>query len=164
MAEFFHFIFDRITGFCQAAPMFRTIKKFIAVLLAIWFPLFSGNALAVSVAMQTMNRDCCAAVAQQDEHHARHATTAHQHTQSVQIAAPQSHSDKCHEPQNDHQDQQNSPCENCGVCHLACGGYLTTVAIKMAKPQPLAQLFAAFSAQFQSITSTPLDPPPLACV
>ena len=157
-----YFTFDRAAGFSQTAHMFRTIKKFIAVLLAVWFPLFSGNALAVSVAMQTMSGDCCAAVAQQDEHHARHATTTHQHTQPVQIAVLQDQSAQCHEPQNDHQDQQNSPCENCGVCHLACSGYLATVAIKVAESQPLAQLFTDFSAQFQSIASTPLDPPPLA--
>lgn len=40
------------------------LKKLIAVILAIWLPLFSGDALAVSVSMQS----AC-------EVHATHATT-----------------------------------------------------------------------------------------
>jgi len=144
--------------------MFRTIKKFIAVLLAVWLPLFSGNALAVSVAMQSMSGDCCTAVAQQDEHHAHHATSAHQHMRDVQIAATQDQSAKCHGPQAVHQDQQNSPCNNCGVCHLACSGYMATAPIEVMEAQPSVLLFLSVSSQFQSITPTPLDPPPLARV
>lgn len=132
--------------------MSRTIKKLIAVFLTLWLPLFSGNALAVSVAMQTMNSNY-PMVAQQDCHSPQQASTAHQHNQDQSAGN--------HDRQNSHPDQQNSPCENCGVCHLACSGYLATVAIEVAKLQPMTQLFAAFSAQFHSITTTPLDPPPL---
>ncbi|MBY0576246.1 MAG: DUF2946 domain-containing protein [Gallionellaceae bacterium] len=133
--------------------MLRAFKKFVAVFLAIWLPLFSGNALAVSVAMQAMDSEC-PMVAQQDDHPWQQASVAHQHNQD-QFAGN-------HDQQNSHPDQQNSPCENCGVCHLACSGYLAAVAIEVAELQPLAQSFAAFSVQFQSITPAPLDPPPLA--
>ena len=42
--------FDNRADFCQAVFMIHLNKKFVAMLLAIWLPLFSGNALAASVA------------------------------------------------------------------------------------------------------------------
>lgn len=131
--------------------MSRPIKKFVAVFIAIWLPLFSGNVLAVSVAMQTMCSDCQPVVAQQDKHHMHHASTA-QHFHS---AADQDHSSSLH-------DQQDSECGNSGICHLACSGYMATASIKVAEAQPLALSFAPPSTQFQSVALTLLDPPPLA--
>lgn len=130
--------------------MSRSIKKFVAVFIAIWLPLFSGNVLAVSVAMQTMGSDCHPAVAQQGEHHLHHVAPA----QHIQSAADQDQSA-------DLQDQQDSGCGSSGICHLACCGYMATVSIKVAVAQPFAQSFASSSTQFQSIALTLLDPPPL---
>ncbi|MDO8263820.1 MAG: DUF2946 domain-containing protein [Gallionella sp.] len=130
--------------------MSRSIKKFVAVFIAIWLPLFSGNALAVSVAMQTMGSGCHPAAAQQDEHHLNHAATA----KLIQSVADQDQSANL-------QDQQDSGCGNSGICHLACCGYMATVSIKVAVAQPFAQSFTFPSTQFQSIALTLLDPPPL---
>lgn len=132
--------------------MIHSFRKFIAVLLAIWLPLFSGNALAVSVVMQTMGGDCHPAVVQQDEHHLHHAAAA-QHTQSA-----------LDQDQANLQDKQNSACENSGICHLACCGYMAIASINVAEAQPASQSFAPSSTQFQSIALTLLDPPPLARV
>jgi len=136
--------------FCQAAHMFRLFRQFVAVVLAIWLPLFSGNALAVSIAMQSNGSDAHASIVQPGESHSHHASYMHQD----QAAG---HCDQ----QNDQHDHQSSSCKNCGVCHLACCGYLAAVAIEVAEAQPLAQSFTACSTQFQSVISTPLDPPPL---
>jgi hypothetical protein len=135
--------------------MSRLSRKFVAILLAIWLPLFSGNALADSIAMQTMSGDCH--IAQTSEHHSHQVSTAHQHMQHMQLAANQ-------DQPAEHHDQQNSSHKNCGVCQLACCGYMATVAIKVAEAQPSAQTFTPSSTQFQSFTSAPLDPPPLARV
>ena len=134
--------------------MSHTAGKFIAVILTIWLPLFSGNALAVSVAMQSMGGDHHSVVAQQGEPDAHCASTVQQNPHHVQFAA--------HEDQSagHHQDQPVG--EDCGTCHLACCGYLAAASIEVMGAQPSAMLFLPTTAQFQSITSTLLDPPPLA--
>jgi hypothetical protein len=134
--------------------MFRLFSKFVAVLLVVWLPLFSGNALAASIALQSMNGDCHTAVAQQVSHRSQHVSASHQHIHHAQPAANQDQSAEPH-------DQQNSSCDNCGVCQLACSGYLAAVVINVAEAQLSAQSFMLSSAQFQSVTSAPLDPPPL---
>lgn len=125
--------------------MLRSIKKFIAVFIAIWLPFFSGNALAVSVAMQAMAGDGHVVVAQEAEHCSHHASAAGQ-DQSAGL-----------------QDQQDSSCSGSGICHLACCGYMATVSIEVAEAQPFAISYVPSSTQFQSIALIPLDPPPLAC-
>lgn len=131
--------------------MLRSIKKFVAVFIAIWLPLFSGNVLAVSVAMQSMGGGCQPAVIQQNEHH-MHQVSAEQYHQPV---ADQDQSSCLHA-------QQDSGCGNSGICHLACSGYLATASIKVVEVKPLAQSFVPSSIQFQSVALTLLDPPPLA--
>lgn len=147
------YIFDRTPGLCQATLMLHTVGKFIAVILAIWLPLFSGNALAVSVAMQSMGGGQHSVVAQQGEPDAHCASTVQQHTQHARLAADQDQSAG-------HQDQPAG--EDCGTCHLACCGYMAAASIEVMDAQPSDRLFTLLSTQFQSITSTPLDPPPLA--
>ena len=132
--------------------MSHTVGKFVAVILAIWLPLFSGNALAVSVAMQAMTGSGHAVVAEEGEH-CLHHTAAAQHTQPS--AADQDQSSGI-------QDQQDSSCGSSGICHLACCGYMATVSITVAEVQPFAVSYEPFATQFQSIAITPLDPPPLA--
>jgi hypothetical protein len=142
--------------------MIRLSRKFVAVLLAIWLPLFSGNALAALIAMQLKGGDCHAAqpvVAQPGAHNLHHDSTMHQH---MQLAADKS---AAHQEQQGHQnDQQQSSHQDCGVCQLACCGYLAAVIIEVAEIQLSAQSFLPVSTQFQSITSAPLVPPPLARV
>lgn len=62
------------------------------------------------------------------------------------------------------QDQSDSSCTTCGVCHLACSGYLAVPEVAtLNMPQGLTAV-TPYLFSFHSITSTPLDPPPLARV
>ena len=131
------------------------IKKLLVVVLSIWFPLFSGYAMAASVAMQPMGGECETGVAKNVEHH----TSTH-HASSDKPKQSGDHS----KPSGQSPVEKKSSCKNCGVCHLACSGYMATAAIKIPTDPPLAQLFAPSSSHFQSITTAPLDPPPLARV
>jgi len=119
------------------------LRKFIAVLLAIWLPLFSGGALAASVSMQIQNGSCHEAgmdtMQDMDEH--QHAMS---HDQS---------------PNND---QDGTSCTACAVCHLACSGYLGVQAIKNLEVLQSAISVTPYLFSYHSITSTPVVPPPLA--
>lgn len=150
--------------FCQAAHMFRPFRQFVAVLLTIWLPLFSGNALAVSIVMQSNGSDCHAGAVKSGEKMLHHTSAQHRHMQHSQLAVSQDQATGHFDQENGQHDHQSTSCKNCGVCHLACCGYLAAVAIEIAEAQSLALSFAACSSLFQSVISTPLDPPPLARV
>lgn len=123
--------------------MSNSIRKFIAVFLAIWLPLFSGAVLAASVSMQMQSGSChvagMAAMQDMDEY---------QHAVSYDQSAAQ--------------DQHEPSCTICGVCHLACSGYLGVQAIKTPEILQSPLLVTPYLFSFHSITSTPLVPPPLA--
>ena len=139
--------------------MFLTLKQFIAVLMAVWLPLFSGSALATAVPMQMTRGDCHPVAAQTDEHVLHHDTFLHHHASqhNDQTASSQGHADG-------QQDQQNSSCKNCSVCHFACSGYLVTAAIDASEILLSSQKYHASPVLFQSYSSAPLDPPPLSRV
>ena len=118
--------------------MFARSKKFIALVLAIWLPLFSSNVLAMPI---TMHGGSQPSAAHQAHHH--------------QLGANQDQSAP-------HHAQQKSDCNKCGVCHLACSGYISTATITLAEVQPCSVSPPFFSTAFQSFTSAPLVPPPLA--
>ena len=126
--------------------MSRPLRKFIAVLLVIWLPFFSGSALAASVAMQMMSGDCNVSATFESEHH---ASVAH-YDELVQIS--------------DQHNQQSSGCNDCGVCHFACSGYLANVADMVMARQQSMSVYVTFSNQIRSYISAPLDPPPLSRV
>lgn len=114
-------------------------RKLIAVLLAIWLPLFGGSALAVAVTMQ-MQHSCHESgmkTMQMAENHQHHHT-------DIQA--------KSH---------QGGSCNVCGVCHLACSGYLAVQEIKSLTMQQAAAPAPPYLLSFHSITSIPLLPPPL---
>lgn len=137
--------------------MTRLSKRFVAVLLAIWLPLFSGNVLAAAITMQSMSGDCHVAqsdVIQPVAQHSHH--NMDQHIQHDYHLAQQMQ-------QHDHQnDQPQTSHKDCGVCQLAGSGYLAAVIIEVAEMKMSALSFTPAPAQFQSHTSAPLDPPPLA--
>jgi len=133
--------------------MISLARKFVAVLLAVWLPLFSGNALAVSMVMQTKGGDCD--VVQLVSPPSQHVPDLHMHMSHVQPVANEHHSADQH-------DSQGSSCNNCGVCHIACSGYLAAVTVEVAGIQLTTRAYTPSSSQFQSHTSAPLDPPPLA--
>lgn len=124
---------DKLFEFCQHLQMSQTARKFIAVLLAIWLPLFSGSVLAASVSMQMPHGACHEMEAMQDD---------------------QQHSDQS-------DDQHESSCSACGVCHLACSGYLGVQQIKGMETIQSASSATPYLFSYHSITSIPLLPPPL---
>jgi hypothetical protein len=135
--------------------MVRLSRKFVAILLAVWLPLFSGYALADSIVMQNMGDGCPADVAQQVSNRVQHVSVLHLRMHHGQMAGSADQS-ACQ------RHGQASTCKS--VCQLACSGYMASLAINFAETQPAAQSFTLSSTQFQSVTTAPLDPPPLARV
>ena len=101
-------------------------KKLIAILLAVWIPLFGGNALAASISMQ--HTSC---------HHA-------EMTMADQNAS----------------DNHDASCGS--ACHLACCGYLAVERVAALPLRQSGELATPYLFSFDSITSIPLLPPPLA--
>ncbi len=134
--------------------MFHPAKKFIAVLLAIWLPLFSGNALAESIAMHSKGGDCHAAVEQQSGHHSHQASAKHQHMHQAQPAANSALSSS-------HHDQQNSSCKNHTICHLACCGYVAGYVSVIVAVQQVDRIFAPYLDAPRTLTLPLFDPPPI---
>ncbi len=112
-------------------------KKWIAVLLAIWLPLFTGNALAASVLMQ-MSHDACDTILQMDAC-----------DQMTSVAPGQT------------DDQQDAACADCGLCHLACSAYLTMPEINTPGLPDSGMTLTPYLFSFQSVNFIPLLPPPL---
>lgn len=129
------FLIDTQTEFCQARDMSQVTKKIIAVLLAVWLPLFTGNALAASVWMQ-MPHDACDTLQQMDE--------CDQMTSSAQV-----------------DDQQDAACTECGLCHLACSAYLSMPEVSTPGLPDNGITLTPYLFSFQSVNSIPLLPPPL---
>lgn len=118
------------------------LKKLIAVLLAIWLPLMTGNSLAASIPMQLQQGSCH----EMDE---MQAMEGHHHSAADQDFAQPG------------QDQSDGSCSNCGICHLACSGYLAVPGINAPTLQQDNDSLTPYLLSFHSITSIPLLPPPL---
>ncbi|MBU0622360.1 MAG: DUF2946 domain-containing protein [Gammaproteobacteria bacterium] len=124
--------------------MSRQIRKFVAVLMLLWLPLFTGNALASSIAMQMQQGGCDEAAAMQamshqdmGEHHMHHEMPA---------AA----------------DESGTACNDCSLCHLACTGYLAVPEAELVAALAPALETTPYLVVLNSHTSAPLVPPPLA--
>lgn len=129
--------FDTTRQFGKDARMSRSTQKIIAVFFAVWLPLFSGSALAASVTMPMPAGHC------QDE--------------SMQMA-DMDMGDMDMSPAAEH----HPACNACGVCHLACTGYLAVPGAGMVAAQTRARDITPYLLAFSSFTSAPLLPPPLA--
>ncbi len=121
--------------FGKDARMSHTTQKIIAILFALWLPLFSGSALAASVAMQMP------------------AGSA----QEAMMA-------DCGMDEMDMQQSGNSPdqaCDSCALCHMACTAYIAVPV--MSTPAVAASSYDAtpYLLAFSSYSYTPLLPPPL---
>jgi hypothetical protein len=121
--------------------MSLSVRKLIAVLLAVWLPLFSGSVLAASVSMQLHNG---AHVAMQTMQQGDHCE---QHMGSSSDPAAMS----------DHHG-----CATCAVCHLACSAYLAVSHPDELAMQQSGAAVDLYLLSFNSILSIPLLPPPLA--
>ncbi len=128
--------FDRTVLFGEDARMSHTTQKFIAILFALWLPLFSGSALASSVAMQMpagQAQDAMMADCGMDEMDMQQTGNG-----------------------------SNQACDSCAVCHMACTAYIGVPAI--GTPAVVASAYDAtpYLLAFSSYTFVPLLPPPLA--
>lgn len=130
--------------FCQATRMFHPIRKFIAVLMLLWLPLFSGNALAAAVSMQMSGNPC--------------------HDPSMQMMSDVEMADMMdiHLPHREvpaSSDQHGTPCS--AICHLACAAYLVVPMVELIAVQISPSDVSPYLLSFHSVTSAPLVPPPL---
>ncbi|ADE12091.1 DUF2946 domain-containing protein [Sideroxydans lithotrophicus] len=122
--------------------MLRSCRKFIAVLTLLWLPIFTGNALAASVSMLLLHGGC--------------NETAMSQTMSdetMDMGEHPAHHDATPAPAGDH--------STCGVCHLACTGYLNVPGVEISAVHTVAREITPYLVAFDSVTSTPLLPPPL---
>ena len=127
--------------------MSRLTRKFVAVLILLWLPIFTGSALAASVSMQ-LQRGTCHEVATSTAMSHEDMGNHHQHHWEAPPIT----------------DQQDTSCSACGICHLACTGYLVAPNGDTAAEQAASLETTPFLVVFNSFTSAPLVPPPLARV
>lgn len=126
--------------------MTRSARKFIAVIMLLWLPVFTGSALAASVSMQLSQGGCHESAASQSMSHAGMDMGEHHiHHGDKPIPADE------HSPSN----------SVCGVCHLACTAYLAVPVVSIAAAPSAAGEITPYLVVFNSVTSVPLLPPPL---
>jgi hypothetical protein len=137
---------DYLAVLGHTTAMTRFARKFVAVLMLLWLPVFTGSALAASVSMQLPQAGCHeTATAQTMSHEGMDMGEHHMHHSDVPASA----------------DEHNPSCSSCGVCHLACTGYLGVPDVAMAAVQTAALETTPYLVVFHSFTSAPLVPPPL---
>ena len=122
--------------------MRKLTRKFVAVLLMLWLPLSMGSALASVITMQMQHGD-------------RHELTIPgMQNQDMGVQVP-------HHGQHLHR-QTDKSCNGCGTCHLACNAYMT--ASHASAPAMLlpAQEYVPQLVSYESVSTIPLLPPPLA--
>jgi len=124
--------------------MSKLSRKLVAVLMLLWLPLSGGSALAASISMQLQHGGCTESAAMQAMAHEDMAAH-HQHHEQAPATT----------------DTQDSACNDCGVCHLACTGYLAVPSAEMVAAQTPALESTPYLVDFHSHTSAPLVPPPL---
>lgn len=127
--------------------MSHTIRKFVAVLLAVWLPLFSGNALAMAVSMPGSGEASHTAVANPELAHA-----SSQYHQTVVMDHCATHDESA----NSHT-QSDTGCKHPAACQLAVVTGRINVALPVSAKQETQYLMS-----FQSQSVAPLDQPPLA--
>ncbi len=125
-------------------------RKFVAVLMLLWLPLFSASALAASVSMQMPQGGCHEAMAE-------HEMPEMADMSGMDMSEHQQH----HGETPAAADEQSSSCSSCGICHLACTAYLAVPAVELDAVQSSTQEIVPYLVSFRSITSAPLLPPPL---
>ena len=121
--------------------MSRSLGKFIATLMLLWLPLFSGSALAAAVAMQMPNGSCHEAAMQME------AIDMDMGDHDGHISVTDEHGNSCN-----------------ALCHLACTGYLAVPDLALISAHTTERQITPYLVSFRSITSAPLVPPPLAPV
>lgn len=114
-------------------------RKFIAVILLLWLPLFSASAVAESLAMQMQRGDC------------------HESSEMMSM----SHDGMMHHEAMQASVDDESSCTACAICHVACSAFVDAPVMAMQLIETGSQPVRAIPETFVSHLSTPLDPPPL---
>lgn len=138
---------DYRAALCHTEPMSRLTRKFVAVLMLLWLPIFTGSALAASLSMQLQRGTCHEVVAPLAVSHEDMGDHHQHHSEAPTVT-----------------DQQDTSCNECGLCHLAGTGYLIAPNGETAPTQASSLESTPFLVVFSSFTSAPLDPPPLSRV
>lgn len=126
--------------------MLSFFRKFIAVLLAVWLPLFSSNMLAMTVSIPG-GEASHASVVKSD---LAHASSLHHPTVAMDHCAAQDESTSSHT-------QSDTGCKHPAACQLAVAAGQINIEL------PVSALHATpYLTLFQSQSVVPLDPPPLA--
>jgi hypothetical protein len=125
--------------------MLYRCRKFIAVLMLLWLPIASGSAMASSMSMQLRHGGCNENVTSA---HLQHDAMAghHMHHSATPVTSG----------------EHSQPCNDCGVCHLACTGYLAVPTLALIAAPATTQESTPYLFAFNSFTAAPLVPPPLA--
>ncbi len=118
--------------------MSRLSKRFVAILMLLWLPLSGGSALAATISMQLPQGHC-------------HDMAASQSMDGMDM------SEHHHMPAS----QDKQACGACGVCHLACAGYLAVPAVELGALPDGTREATPYVLAYRSITFAPLVPPPL---
>ena len=135
---------DYRTPLRHTTRMIHSTKKFVAVLMLLWLPIFTGSALAASVSMQLQQGGCHdSAMAETMTHEDMGMGEHHMHHGQAPV------------------DKHNPSCSNCGVCHLACTAYLAVTGVAVTSFDASALESTPYLVVFHSHTSAPLVPPPL---
>lgn len=125
--------------------MSQLSRKFVAVLMLLWLPVFTGSALAASVSI-LMPHDLC------------HEVAASQSMPGMDMGEPHQHTGETPGTGND----STPSCGTSGVCHLACAAYLAVPSIELTVTPTVATDVTPYLVSFASLTFAPLVPPPLA--
>lgn len=128
----------------------RLIKKFIAVFIALWLPLFSGNMMAMPVFMLNGGTVDHSVVAQHDS---THADSQHD------MAAVTGHCAMHDDSSDSGQPQSDTGCKHPAACQLVVAAGRVEIALLA-----LSEFEASYTRSFESHSAAPLDPPPLARV
>lgn len=129
--------------------MNRSLKKFIAIIMLLWLPVFTGSALAASISMQLPQGGCHEATMSHEAMHMDMSMNMNMANMGMDEQQPV--------PAGEH----SPSCNDCGLCHLACTGYLTVPSVSVAAVQTAAREITPYLVVFNSVTSVPLLPPPL---
>ena len=138
-------IIDKLDQLSHTALMLHLSRKFIAVLMLLWLPIFTGSALSASVSMLLHPATC-------------HEAAASSAMSDMDMGGHHQHHGEQHAA---NAEGEHSSCSTCGVCHLACTGYLAVPSVELTTAHAVAREITPYLVAFHSVTTTPLVPPPL---
>jgi hypothetical protein len=124
--------------------MSQLSRKFVAVLMLLWLPVFTGSAVAASASILV-------------PHDFYHETAASQSMSGMAMGDHRQHTGETPATEND----STPSCGTSSVCHFACAAYLAIPRIELTVTPTVGSDIAPYLVSFVSLTFAPLVPPPL---